>query len=103
MDVVRNKTITRKGRKNEMKKFGLVIISVVLVSLVAGFTIAYAGKPPVEGTATNLVVGRPAKGMYCADPAGWITKGYKIFVWGNATPIKAQALDAEGYLLNPGT
>jgi hypothetical protein len=87
-----------------MKKFGLLIALVVLVSIVAGFTIAYAGKPPVGGSgATNLVIGRPAKGMYCADPAGWIKQGYKIFVWGNATPIKAQAFDKEGYLVNPST
>jgi hypothetical protein len=36
--------------------------------------------------------------MYCADPAGWINQGYKIFVWGNATPIKAQAFDVWGFL-----
>jgi len=84
-----------------MKKFGLVIALVVVVSLVAGFTIAEAAKP--VPTTTNLVVGRPAKGMYCADPAGWINKGYKIFVWGNATPIKAQALDKYGHMINPGT
>src|SRR5574341_930005 len=87
-----------------MKKFGVVIALVILVSLVAGFTIAYAGKPPVGGSgATNLIVGRPAKGMYCADPAGWINAGYRIYVWGNATPVKAQAFDAEGYLLNTPT
>src|SRR3990170_5262654 len=84
-----------------MKKFGTVIALVVLVSVVAGFTIAFAGKPAPPST--NLIVGRPAKGMYCADPAGWINAGYKIYVWGNATPVKAQAFDAEGYLLTPAT
>jgi hypothetical protein len=75
-----------------------------MISVVAGFTIAEAGKPPVGGSgATNLIIGRPAKGMNCADPAGWINQGYKIFVWGNATPVKAQAYDAEGYLITPAT
>ena len=66
----------------------------------AEFTVAYAGggKTPPPPPAANLVIGRPAKGMYCADPAGWINKGYKIFVWGNATPIKAQAFDVWGFL-----
>jgi predicted CxxxxCH...CXXCH cytochrome family protein len=70
---------------------------------VADFTIAEAGKPtPPPATPPNLVVGRPAKGMYCADPAGWINAGYKVFVWGNATPVKAQALDDNGFFITPG-
>src|SRR3990172_3585276 len=84
-----------------MKKFGIVIALVVLVSVVAGFTIADAGKPVPPPPSVNLVVGRPAKGMYCADPAGWINQGYKVFVWGNATPVKAQAFDDNGFLISP--
>jgi hypothetical protein len=83
-----------------MKRFGIVIALLVLASVVAAeFTAVYAagGKPPTN-TPANIIVGRPAKGMYCADPAGWINQGYKIFVWGNATPIKAQAFDTNGFL-----
>lgn len=87
-----------------MKKFILFVSLILVVSLVVGYTIADAGKPGGGGSgATNLIVGRPAKGMYCADPAGWINQGYRIYVWGNATPIKAQAFDAEGYLLTTPT
>jgi len=83
----------------------------IIVSLVAALTItasvAYSGGKPGGGTATNLIVGRPAKGMYCADPAGWISNGYSgangIFVWHNATPVKAQDLSADGILQTPVT
>ena len=85
----------------------------IIVSLVAALTIsasvAFAGKPGGGGTttSTNLIVGRPAKGMYCADPAGWITNGYNgangIYVWNNGTPVKAQDLNADGYLVTPAT
>lgn len=86
-----------------MSRSKMIIVNlIVFVAVMAAFTIAYAGKPG-GGTATNLIVGRPAKGMYCADPAGWINAGYKIYVWGNGTPVKAQAFDAEGYALLPGT
>jgi len=78
---------------------GVLAVCTVVVSLLAAFDEAFAGKPVPPST--NLIVGRPAKGMYCADPAGWINQGYKIYVWGNATPVKAQAFDAEGYLLTP--
>jgi len=84
-----------------MKRLWVLIALVVLVSVVAGFTIAEAAKPVAP--TTNLIVGRPAKGMYCADPAGWINAGYKIFVWGNATPVKAQAMDADGHMINPAS
>jgi hypothetical protein len=88
-----------------MKKFRtllvLFVVAAVAISLVAASDV-FAAKPG-SGATTNLIVGRPAKGMYCADPAGWINAGYKIFVWGNATPVKAQVYDAEGYLLLPGT
>jgi len=85
-----------------MKKSRLLVVLAVLVAVVVTYAVAEAGKPPVGGTgATNLVVGRPAKGMYCADPAGWINKGYGIYVWANGTPVKAQAFDAEGYLITP--
>ncbi len=84
-----------------MKRFGIAIVLLLVVSLVVGYSVADAGKPGPGPTGPSLVVGRPAKGMYCADPAGWINQGYQIFVWGNATPIKAQAFDAEGYLMNP--
>ncbi|MBI4685186.1 MAG: hypothetical protein HY755_08290 [Nitrospirae bacterium] len=84
-----------------MKKYKILISLLVAASVIAGFTIAYAGKPVPPPT--NLIVGRPAKGMYCADPAGWINAGYKIFVWSNGTPVKAQVFDAEGYVLLPST
>ncbi|MEK6700077.1 MAG: hypothetical protein AABZ10_13680 [Nitrospirota bacterium] len=79
------------------------MLSVILLMVVSMFVVSdvFAGKP-VPPT-TNLIVGRPAKGMYCADPANWIKNGYKIYVWGDATPVKAQTYDAEGYLLLPAT
>ncbi len=87
-----------------MKKSGILFL--ILISVVLTCVIADAGKPPPP-VGTNLIVGRPAKGMYCADPAGWINQGYSgangIFVWGNATPVKAQVYDANGLLLLPGT
>lgn len=85
-----------------MKTTRILVLLLVLVSVIATLVIAEAGKPlPPPPTAPNLVVGRPAKGMYCADPAGWINAGYKIFVWGNATPVKAQAIDDWGFLISP--
>lgn len=85
-----------------MKKLIFVISGLLVsLSLVFAYTPADAGKPAAPGA--NLVVGRPAKGMYCADPVGWINQGYKIYVWGNATPVKAQAYDVNGYLINPST
>lgn len=84
-----------------MKRSGLIVAFLVVVSIVFTFVFAEAGKSTTS--TTNLIVGRPAKGMYCADPAGWISAGYKIYVWGNATPVKAQVFDAEGYLLLPST
>lgn len=88
---------------NAVKKLliGCMVLTIAL-SLLVICDDAFAGGKPVPPT-TNLIVGRPAKGMYCADPAGWINQGYKIYVWGNATPVKAQAFDAEGYLLTPAT
>jgi ssDNA-binding Zn-finger/Zn-ribbon topoisomerase 1 len=90
-----------------MKK--LLISLAVLAATVVGFTAAEAGKPGGGTTtpATNLIVGRPAKGMYCADPAKWIQAGYNgangIYVWNNGTPIKAQNFDKNGYLITPST
>ncbi|MEW6116004.1 MAG: hypothetical protein AB1553_03785 [Nitrospirota bacterium] len=84
-----------------MKTTKMLVVLAVVVAIVASFSIVYAGKTPPP--TTNLIVGRPAKGMYCADPAGWINAGYNIYVWGNATPVKAQVYDAEGYLLLPAT
>lgn len=85
-----------------MKKFVFVCVGLfVALSMVLAFTPADAGKPaPV---ATNLIVARPAKGMYCADPAKWITGGYRIYVWSDATPVKGQAYDKNGYVIAPGT
>lgn len=87
-----------------MKKMLITLGAAVAVSAVA-LTAAWAGKPVAP--TTNLIISRPTKGMYCADPAGWINAGYKgtngIYVWGNATPVKAQDFDAEGYLLLPAT
>lgn len=89
-----------------MKKFRVVMSLFVAAALLV--TSAYAGKPVGGGTvATNLVVGRPAKGMYCADPASWISAGYSgangIYVWNNGTPVKAQIFDANGLLVLPAT
>ena len=85
-------------------KRGIILGAVAALSIAA--SVAYAGKP-VSGVTTNLIVGRPAKGMYCADPAGWITRGYSgangIYVWSNATPVKAQDLSADGILQAPAT
>src|SRR3989304_6546643 len=78
---------------------GVLAVCTVVVSLLVAFDEAFAGKPVPPST--NLIVGRPAKGMYCADPAGWINQGYKVFVWGNATPVKAQAFDDNGFLISP--
>lgn len=84
---------------------GSVLSLAVLVVLAFGLALyistANAAKPTAAGT--NMIVGRPAKGMYCADPANWIKNGYKIYVWGDATPVKAQAYDVNGYLITPGT
>lgn len=82
----------------------------IILSLAAVLTIsaslAFAGKTP-PGPVTNLIVGRPAKGMYCADPAGWINRGYSgangIYVWNNGTPVKAQIFSADGILQTPAT
>jgi len=85
-----------------MKRFIVFITLLLVVSLVIDYSIAEAGKPvPPPPTGPNIIIGRPAKGMYCADPAGWINQGYKIFVWGNATPVKAQAFDNWGFLMTP--
>src|SRR5512134_2182129 len=83
-----------------MKKFMLLIALLVFALVIGDVITVYAGggKTPPPPPATNLVIGRPAKGMYCADPAGWINQGYHIFVWGNATPVKAQAFDDWGFL-----
>lgn len=85
-----------------MKKLTVLMCLAVAVSLFAADV--FAGK--VVPT-TNLIVGRPAKGMYCADPAGWINAGYNgangIYVWNNGTPVKAQDMDANGLLLLPST
>ncbi len=87
-----------------MRRYALAAAGVIVASLVIGSALVEAGKPaPQPTSSTNLVVGRPAKGMYCADPAGWIKAGYRIFVWGNATPVKAQALDKDGHMINPST
>lgn len=80
--------------KKLMVLMGLAVSALLLASVV------YAGGKPPAST-TNMIVGRPAKGMYCADPVKWIQGGYKIYVWGDATPIKAQDYDIEGYLLAP--
>lgn len=72
-------------------------MAVLIMLAVTG--IAYAGK---SSSSVNLGVGRPTKGMYCADPANWIKNGYKIYVWGDATPIRAQVFDAGGILQTPG-
>ncbi|MBC8018475.1 MAG: hypothetical protein H7X83_08160 [Verrucomicrobia bacterium] len=88
-----------------MKKFSVVMSLFVAAALLV--TSAYAGKPGGGTAATNLIVGRPAKGMYCADPAGWIRSGYSgangIYVWNNGTPVKAQDLNADGLLILPST
>lgn len=83
-----------------MRKTTLVILSSLVAVSLLGASEAFAGQ--VVPT-TNMIVGRPAKGMYCADPAGWINNGYRVYVWSNATPVKAQAFDTEGYLLTPST
>lgn len=75
----------------------LVALAVAVAALTAAVA-SYAGKTTAT---TNLIVGRPAKGMYCADPAGWVKAGYKIYVWHDATPVKAQVYDANGYLMSP--
>ena len=87
-------------------KRGVILGAVAALSIAA--SVAYAGKPGGGGTVTtNLIVGRPAKGMYCADPAGWISGGYSgangIYVWSNATPVKAQDFSADGILQAPAT
>jgi len=92
------KTNSLKG--GEMMKKVIIILLVAALAALAMVGIAYAAKSTAT---TNLIVGRPAKGMYCADPANWIKNGYKIYVWGDATPIKAQAYDAGGHLIKPGT
>ncbi|MBI4684297.1 MAG: hypothetical protein HY755_03745 [Nitrospirae bacterium] len=81
-----------------MKKYRILIGLLVLVSVVATFAIAYAGKGNTAAT-TNMIVGRPAKGMYCADPVKWLSDG--IYVWSNGTPIKAQVYDKNGILITP--
>jgi hypothetical protein len=84
--------------EDEMKKVTLATLAAVMVlSAVA----AFAGRLPAP--TTNLIIGRPAKGMYCADPAGWNKQGYKMYVWNDATPVKAQVYDADGHLLTPAT
>lgn len=80
-----------------------MILALIAISITAGFSPAYAGKSPSGTVATNMIVGRPAKGMYCADPKGWIDQGYQIYVWSNGTPVKAQVYDKNGYLLAPST
>lgn len=85
-----------------MKKSKILVSMLVLLSIVLMFVIAEAGKP-APTVSTNLIVGRPAKGMYCADPANWIKNGYAIYVWGNATPVKAQVYDKNGILITPST
>lgn len=97
------KSITKlnplKGGES-MKKIVIILLAAILTVL-AFTAVAYAAKS--TSATTNLIVGRPAKGMYCADPLNWIKDGYKIYVWGDATPIRAQAYDAGGHLINPGT
>lgn len=79
----------------------LTIFALVMALGILALTgVAYAGKPVPPSI--NLIEGRPAKGMYCADPVKWIQSGYKIYVWGNATPVRAQVYDFEGYLQIPG-
>lgn len=91
-----------------MKKLSVVMSLFVAAALLV--TSVYAGGGGGGGGSTpttNLIVGRPAKGMYCADPAGWINSGYSgangIYVWNNGTPVKAQDLDANGILILPTT
>ena len=84
-----------------------IIASLVAVLTISAASVAFAGKPGGGTVTTNLIVGRPAKGMYCADPAGWINNGYSgangIYVWHNATPVKAQDFSADGILQTPAT
>jgi len=75
-------------------------VSVVAVALLAPFAALAAGGGKPAPT-TETIVGRPAKGMYCADPVAWASD--KIYVWHDATPVKAQAFDIQGFLLNPAT
>jgi hypothetical protein len=84
-----------------MKKILLTVA--LLATSFALVPTSEAGKPGGTTPATNLIVGRPAKGMYCADPAKWIQAGYKIYVWHDTTPIKAQNFDKNGYLITPST
>ncbi|OGW47360.1 MAG: hypothetical protein A2078_14990 [Nitrospirae bacterium GWC2_57_9] len=86
------------------KKHISIAVAVIAVAVISIFMVSdgLAAGGKVTPT-TNLIVGRPAKGMYCADPAGWINQGYKVYVWGDATPVKAQVFDANGILITPAT
>src|SRR3989304_1540980 len=85
------------------RKISVVIMAVFVLFAFGLIGMADAGKPGGTTATTNLILGNPSKGMYCADPAGWAKGGYKIYVWSDRAPFQAQALDAGGHKITPAT
>ncbi len=83
-----------------MKK---IISILAMTALIAGLSAlpALAGKPggttPPPTAAVNKVFTEGRFGEYCTDPAARVSAGYKVGIWGDAVPFKAQAVDANGY------
>lgn len=69
----------------------LVIIGVCILAL----TVATMG---LAATA-NKVFTEGKFGEYCTDPVSWVNAGYQVGIWGTNVPFKAQAVDANGYLV----
>ena len=49
---------------------------------------------PVSQGAKIFTAGKVGK--YYADPAAWVSAGYRVNIWGNNVTLKAQAVDANG-------
>ena len=48
----------------------------------------------------SLVLANPTQGMYCWDPAGWLSAGFQVNIWGANKPVRAQSFDNRGFLLD---
>lgn len=55
--------------------------------------VGFSWKPVMSaGSMFGKIFTAPRFGEYCTDPAGWVEAGFKVGIWAEAVPVKAQAL-----------
>lgn len=70
----------------------------LLIALGIGLAVVCIWGNPVSSAVSMFgkIFTAPRYGEYCTDPAKWVSAGYKVGIWSEAVPVKAQALGSDG-------